>query len=85
MYTKGILTRYADGLEQSGRTIDAADFRSALSRITFEIANGVEVCMGGAVSDVLEGTSIECLIADLAQRWHEFATPEDLKSQEEVV
>lgn len=45
MYTRRILNKYADGLEQSGRTVDAQDFRSAILRITFETANGVEVCM----------------------------------------
>lgn len=76
MYTKGQLERFADQIPDA----EAQQcFRDRIADIAFENEEGLTVCMGGVVADVLEGSGVEYLARELASRILEFVTEEELK------
>lgn len=85
MYTKWILTRYAEDLAMQGLPVDSRELLWVISRLQFEIVSGMEVCMWWAVSDALVWTPMEHLVEDLAERWIRYANAEELGFQEEPV
>jgi hypothetical protein len=85
MYTKWIITSYAEGLAEQALTFDSRELLWVIYRLQFEIVSGMEVCMWWAVSDTLAWTPMEHLVEDLAERWIHYANAEELGFQEEPV
>lgn len=74
MWSKGILTRYADTLdEQQGEAL-----KREIDAIQFD--NGTEVCAGIEGAQAFTRAGISHLYADLASRVREFTTDEDMRT-----
>ena len=81
MYPKNVLLRYGEALENP---TERKAFLAVVTGMTGDIHGGVEQILSGQMSVALEGTTVEHLEEDLAQRWQDFFDPaEDLPSAQE--
>lgn len=79
-YTEGMLRRYAASITDP----DSKDrFTTAIDSIEFEDVDGVRTCVGLALDQALNGTSVFALIEDLNARLLEFWDEVDFANQRE--
>ncbi|MCF7906202.1 hypothetical protein K9L63_03390 [Candidatus Gracilibacteria bacterium] len=79
MYTKGMLNRFADTVEDEGLR---EEFRARIETIVWE--GGGKVCMGPALEEALKGSPAESLISDLNDRITSLIGDEDTKTISEL-
>jgi hypothetical protein len=76
MYSKGILERYGQAIEDNELR---KEFQDRIKRIAFANNNGRKICTDGQVADVLTGSIASPLLKDLRERYTKFLSEEDFK------
>lgn len=75
MYPKNVLLKYGHALPNAK---ERKAFLGVVTTLQTEVHVGVRVVMSGLLHAKLKDTEIEHLLDDLAQRWIEFAEPDDI-------
>lgn len=74
-YTKGMLDRYAESIENEDQR---RQFEKGVTQIEFSQDGGRQMCSSDAVETAFSGTAVEHLARDFRNRYGEFMSPEDL-------
>jgi hypothetical protein len=74
-YTRGMLNRYADTIEEEG---PRNAFKDRVATIEFDRAGGGELCSAGAFAEAMDGSLVAGLANDFRERFLEFINAADL-------